>query len=539
MEYQQRLNELGITLTKTGKQTCPKCSATRKNKTDKCLSVKYAEDAVLYKCHNCDWHGNIFYRSKTEFIKQYKRPEQPKQLSNKDLLYNYFEKRFISKTVVDRYKIGINQNKEIIFPYYKNGELVNVKYRTNLGNGKKTFRQEAETEKTFFGMDEVLDTKEVVIVEGEMDVLSCAEYGIEAISVPQGASENKLECIDNCWEFLQKFETYIIAVDNDAAGDKLKLNLLTRLDKNKCKIVNFKQYKDANEVLCNNDDLLAIIKNAEYISPDGVITFYDCMDDILDFHKNGFTKGYSTGWSSLDNKFTIKTGHLMIITGYPSRGKSFFADNLIYNLSENYDMKHLIASFENTDANHFARFTQMKLEKKFSDVQENELCNVFDFIAKHFLRLKIDRMWTIDEICEACELAVRKYGVKTLTIDPYNRLNNNYKDREDKYIGSILGKLCMLAKKLDILVIFIAHPKKPDSEDAPTMYSISGSSDWYNMADYGIIIHRERNPQTKELFNSPKVIVAKVKDFSLGNPSGGEVELTYSPTKHKIVEKLY
>ena len=131
---------------------------------------------------------------------------------------------------------------------------------------------------------------------------------------------------------------------------------------------------------------------------------------------------------------------------------------------------------------------------------------------------------------------------------------NDYKDREDKYVGSILAKLCMLSKRLDILVIFVAHPKKPDQEKAPmpTMYSISGSGDWYNMADYGIIVHRDRGMDGK-LLNSPTVGIAKVKNFSLGNPSGGTITLKASelnegyntviydpdPAKRKINVSLY
>lgn len=532
MEYTHKLDEIGITLKKSGKQVCPKCSHTRKNKTDKCCSVTFGNDAVLYKCHNCGWTGAVFYRDKFEYKKQFKRPTEPKQSDNKTLLYNYFDNRGISKEVLEKYKIGINQNNEIILPYYKNGELVNVKYRTF----DKKFRQEAETEKTFFGTDEVTGTKQIAIVEGEIDVLSCAEYGIEAVSVPQGASENKLECIDNCWDWLQQFETYIIAVDNDSAGDKLKMNLISRLGKHKCKIANFKQYKDSNEVLCDGGDLVEILQSAEYLNPDGVITFNDCIDEINDFYTNGFSKGYSTDWHGINRKLTIKTSRLMIVTGYPSRGKSYFIDNLLYNLSKKYDMRHLIASFENTNANHFARFAQMHTEAKFSDIPKDKLQEAFDFIAGHFYRLSIDKLWNIDSICEAAELAVRKYGIKTLTIDPYNRLQNDYTDREDKYIGSILAKLCMLAKKLDILVIFIAHPKKPDGEKMPTMYSISGSSDWYNMADYGLIIHRERNSNTGELENTPTVVVAKIKDFDIGDPSGGEVQLRYMPQKFKLVD---
>ena len=536
MEYRNKLNQLGIDADKSGKFICPKCSATRKNKNDKCLSVKFEEDKVLYKCHNCDWSGSVFYRDKFEYKRNYKRPEQPLTIDNKQALYDYFNKRGISKKSVDKLKVSINAKKEIIFPYYKNDELVNVKYRTNLGNGKKTFRQEADSEKTFFGMDLVTDFSQLVICEGEIDVLSFAEVGIQAVSVPQGASENKLECIDNCWSWLNKFDSYILAVDNDSAGDKLKQNLLNRLDKHKCKIGNLGQYKDANEILCNcPEKVQKIVNEAEYIAPDGIVSFYDCVDEIIQFKDHGYTKGYSTGWPSIDEKFTIKTGYLMIITGYPSRGKSFFADNLLFNLSKKDGLKHLVASFENTNANHFSRIAQMYCEKKFSELSNDEFNEAYKFIGDHFYRFQVDRLWSIDQIIEACEQTVRKYGIKTLTIDPYNRLNNDYTEREDKYIGSMLAKLSMLAKKLDILIIFIAHPKKPDGEKEPNLYSISGSSDWYNMADYGLIIHRKRL-ESGELENKPKISIAKIKDFNLGNPSGGEVSLEFVPFKHKLID---
>ena len=94
----------------------------------------------------------------------------------------------------------------------------------------------------------------------------------------------------------------------------------------------------------------------------------------------------------------------------------------------------------------------------------------------------------------------------------------------------------MLAKKLDILVIFVAHPKKPDGEKMPNMYSISGSSDWYNMADYGIVVHRNRQENGK-LSNTPEIMVQKVKNFALGNPSGGSIILYYDSLKRVLTEQ--
>jgi len=541
MEYRDKLIELGITLTKSGKQTCPQCSATRKNKSDPCLSVTYGDEAVLYKCHNCDFSGAVFYRSKYEKLKNYTKPQEPKKTDKLEPLYSYFKKRGISKTTIEKYKISLNDKKEIILPYYKNGELVNIKYRTNQGNGKKTFGQEKDTEKTLFGMDEVKDTEILIWVEGEMDVLAFAEQGFKAVSVPNGASEKNLECIENCFEFIEKFDTHIIAVDNDPPGDGLKLNLLNRLGKEKCRIVDWKQYKDANEALIAGEDLSTFISDSKDIAPDGIMNFYDSFDEIYKYNFERDTDFYRTGWPKLDDIIKLRTGYLMIVTGYPSRGKSTFVDNLLVNLSRNYNIKHLIASFEHVQAQHFNQLLEMYAKLPIYKITKEHKDFMFgaglEFIADHFYRFDIDKLWTVEEICERTILAAKKYGIKTLTIDPYNRLNNDFKDREDRYVGQILSKLSMLAKKLNILVIFVAHPKKPDGEKMPNMYSISGSGDWYNMADYGIIVHRERATDGK-LSDSPKIFVEKVKNFSLGNPSGGGIELFYDKEERIIKNNM-
>ena len=236
-DYRQKLNEIGITLDKTGKQTCPQCSEKRRNKLDKCLTVSFERDAILYYCHHCGWTGSVFYEE-SKFHKQYNRPAGFKSKENKSPLIKYFAKRGISENTLNKYNIGLGNNNTIIFPYYKNGILVNVKTRTNLGDGKKTFTQTKDSEKTFFGVDFVKDDKNLIIVEGEIDVLSLAEQGINSVSVPQGGSDKKLECLSNCSnEFLEKFKTFIIATDNDEVGYSLRENLISRFPKDKCKIV--------------------------------------------------------------------------------------------------------------------------------------------------------------------------------------------------------------------------------------------------------------------------------------------------------------
>ena len=49
-------NVLSIGVFKGWKRcTCPKCSHTRKNKSDKCLGVRYKEGDIYVICHNCGW----------------------------------------------------------------------------------------------------------------------------------------------------------------------------------------------------------------------------------------------------------------------------------------------------------------------------------------------------------------------------------------------------------------------------------------------------------------------------------------------------
>jgi len=61
------------------------------------------------------------------------------------------------------------------------------------------------------------------------------------------------------------------------------------------------------------------------------------------------------------------------------------------------------------------------------------------------------------------------------------------------------------------LLIIVAHPRKQDGEEI-TLYSISGSANWYNKADHGIILQRVGE-------SAVKVIIGKSKDHeTMGRP---------------------
>ena len=103
-----------------------------------------------------------------------------------------------------------------------------------------------------------------------------------------------------------------------------------------------------------------------------------------------------------------------------------------------------------------------------------------------------------------------------IVIDPYNRLENEQgRANETQYISNLLDKLTNFAQRHDVLIILMAHPTKMQKNkegniEIPNLYDISGSANFYNKADFGIVVHRHRAENTVE------VRVQKVKFRHLG-----------------------
>ena len=77
---------------------------------------------------------------------------------------------------------------------------------------------------------------------------------------------------------------------------------------------------------------------------------------------------------------------------------------------------------------------------------------------------------------------------------------------ETEYVSQLLGKVKRFAQNHAVHVWFIAHPAKLHRENGslpvPTLYDISGSANWANKADIGIVIHRnpEHDPTKAEIY---------------------------------------
>lgn len=519
-----KLFNLGIDLKNkiTGQHTfrCPKCSDERKKKKDPCLSVNI--DEGIYNCHHCGWHGKVFLEEEKTFaIPEYNNTEL-----NDNALNWLVEERCLSKSTVQRFRL-FSSGRKIGFPFIENDKVVHIKYRS----GDKSFSSSTGTKLTLFGMH-LEHTKRLIITEGEIDAMSFYEAGNMAVSVPNGATS--YTWLDNCHEWVSKFDEIILAYDNDSKGIEGRNEIARRLGKEKCKIFNYPEgIKDANELLVNAKKFdnwkfrfNYYFDYLEMFPLEGVFSVDDLRQKVFDLRKSGYPKGQLTGYTELDKLVSWVPGQFTIITGIPSHGKSEFTDQLLIKLK---NMKWLVFSPENMPyESHISKLIEKAIEKPFFSLTDQELSFTLDILHDYFSFCDLEKIKSIDDIIKIAKQAILQKGIKGILIDPYSRIEHTYigKLSETEYVRTILNELGSLAKHLGVHIILIAHPTKMQKDDndefkVPNLYSISGSAHFYNAADVGITVYR----RPKEGFDMTEIHVQKVRFKWVGHP--GLAEFTW------------
>lgn len=518
MNHIAELHSLGIVVNRQSgstKSKCPKCSHTRKNKRDLCLSVNI--DEGLYNCHNCGWNGNVKFKKKQEFIIPHKI-----NLNLNDRVKKWFVNRAITEPTLLHYKIGESleympqvQSKRrcINFNYYRDNEIVNVKFR----DSEKNFKMVSGAELIFYGLNNIKDIERCYIVEGEIDSLSLHECGISNVcSVPNGASKGnqRLEYLDNCFEYFKDKKEIVLCTDNDEAGLQLRNELARRLGNYRCKYVDFGEYKDANEVLVNSgkEDLRNIVQNGKHFPLEGVINIHNIWQNVLNYNENGI-KNYDIGLPGSSEFFKLSMGEWSVVSGIPNSGKSDILDQVLCNLSMMYGFRCAMFSPESFPYEGHIKRIANKLKQK--NCNNDDLNDVKDFIEEHFYWIKIDlENLTLKSILNAFRELVLQKGINVCVIDPYNMLDHSAQ-RDFTYVGKLLSEITQFCQQTKTHLFLVAHPRKIESEGGqykkPTLYDISGSADFFNKAYNGIIAYRCIGQKTSYGSDSVKIYVEKVK----------------------------
>jgi twinkle protein len=131
--------------------------------------------------------------------------------------------------------------------------------------------------------------------------------------------------------------------------------------------------------------------------------------------------------------------------------------------------------------------------------------------------------WTVDSILNIGKQLVRRHGMRAMVIDPWNELEDVRPAAmtETEYTGKCLKRMRQFARHYDVHLFLVAHPtklyrNKDGQYPVPTLYDISGSANFRNKPDNGIVVWRDLNDTSKPV----DVHVQKIRDRVVGEVGG-------------------
>lgn len=441
----------------------------------------------------------------------------------------------------------------VVIPFFRDDRILRRKVRSLSGEPKIFSQMEQDAEQIVWNENALRDAslaeRPLVITEGELDAMVAIQCGFpRTISVPNGAppprdgDDGPLQDVAR-YEWVKALKPLlsrehvkeiVLAVDNDPPGVQLLHDLSHLMERLRCKFLTYPAgCKDLNDVLKAHGQkgVVEIINGARWIKVAGVYKLSELppLPAPLTF---------DIGFDTLNENYKMRMGDLAVITGVPGLGKTTFCNDLCCRVARNHNLKIAWASFEQTPQRDHRRALRSWYwsQAPFSLCADQTL-EADAWIEEHhmFIVPQEGDEVTLDWLLDRMEVAAVQERANVIVIDPWNEMDHlpEEGESETQYVGRAIKTFRRFARRLQVHLIIVAHPAKLQKVEGkykpPTLYEISGSANWYNKCDIGIIVHRE----TPE-FTDVKVQKSRYHD-EIGKP--GEVRMRYErDTRHFVDE---
>ena len=574
--YTNGFHNIGIELnevTANGYSICPECSDKRKQGNRNSKVLKVYPNTGFYNCNHCDFNGRVDsneWMNKTELGAITNNSTKPDFLPTKptntkpfvlspliDKAYEYLQSRGISKETANKLQLAYKDGC-LAFNYYQGVRIVGAKYRKM---NKKFFWQHAGCEKFLYNLDNLKNQDEIILVEGEFDVLAIVESGFDNVgSVSQGAPNagsevgSKLQCLDNSISYIKDAKKVIIWTDNDKNGLYLQQILVERFGSDRCYVVTIpndlinketgEPCKDSNDILIyyGAEKVQELINAAKDVPITGVRTVKQVEAEMWETYHNGYRLGVKTGIRCLDRHFSFYKPWWNLFYGIPNSGKSEIVLFKMMCMSVLHGWKWACFVPEAYPASDFYDECIMKLTGRSVDKNDSNRLNeqeyqiALDFINEHFFFVypqddedatgkRMSNNFS-NVIAKIKELKLSK-GIDGFLIDPINQLSSSseFPGTKDEKLEQMYGAIDVLCKTHNLSGNLVAHPrtlyKDKDQDDyrPPTPYEIAGGAMNYNKAYCIILVHRPFN-QSNKISPLVQIDIQKVKKHKVaGTPA--------------------
>lgn len=424
-----------------------------------------------------------------------------KQVVIRDEAVEYMRSRGISEEVTKRYEITVQDSKPniLVFPFFDQaGTLRFVKYRkTDFDKNRDSNKEWCEKNcmPILFGMKQCNDKFDrLIITEGQIDSLSVAECGIEnAVSVPTGALG--FTWVPYVWDWFVRFGEIIVFGDLENG----RITLLEELRKRfpgkirRVRDQDYKDCKDANELLQRHGKQAVIdaVSHADVMPVKSVKRLADVQSvDIYSLPK------LKTHIGAIDKLLGgLYFGQLVLLTGKRGEGKSTFMGQLLIEaIEQGYPV--FVYSGELLDF-YFKRWLDLQIAGPNHLIKNEHKSGSVTYDIRNSDIDKIngwyrDLVYLYDNNCiddeemenllEVVEKSIQQYGIRLVCIDNLMTALDVGMDTDlYRAQSKFVGKLAKLAKKYNILILLVAHPRKNSGNLSND--DVSGSSDITNKVD--------------------------------------------------------
>lgn len=214
--------------------------------------------------------------------------------------------------------------------------------------------------------------------------------------------------------------------------------------------------------------------------------------ELNKLRETGEVKGKSTGFSNVDESFTLLKGYPIFFAGAPHSGKTEVVLDILLNTSVIHGWKHFIYLGENGDVEEIiAELCHKYICKPFKvlsgyAMDEKERLQAEMFIDEHFIIMDDEKDVTLSEFYDEVSSAESEHNIKfdTTLFDPFNDAvdesaimggTHHWLNRELKMVRKISKK----NKRIDILINHIADvPTQIDKDTGNAFLRMALPNEW-------------------------------------------------------------
>jgi twinkle protein len=355
-----------------------------------------------------------------------------------------------------------------------------------------------------------------------------------AVSIHGAASAER--DLKNDFEYLNSFETIVLAFDNDEAGKKaVRAATNVGFPLGKLKVLTLRRHKDANDYLLSKEGETFVREwwQAPEHKPDGLKLGSEMWDEIIN-RKESFTTLYP--FDGLNGKtFGIRLSELVIVTADTGVGKTSLLKHIEHKLltdkeiiEKNYGVGFLhleepngdtalgLLSVHNSTPYHLPTTERNpeELRKAYDEVLNNGRVVIWD----HFGSNSVDAV--LNKVRHMAAL-----GCKYIVLDHLSIVVSDQSGDERKQLDEIATKLKTLTMELDLAVIAVIHTNRQGQ--------IRGTAGVEQLSNIVIRLERNKTEHSEWRRNVTRVSVEKNRFCGYTGPAS---YLWYNKDTARLVE---